>query len=93
MFRNLTIINVQPPAVKSATNDEEDEWEIEKSVDRRRKRNRLEYFVRWKGWSSEYDELKTVEFRNARRLLRDYDHANLDHVEVVNRIQSHVRMF
>jgi hypothetical protein len=89
MFPSRTITNVQPPVVKSINIDEEDEWEIEKLIDRRLKRNRLEYLVRWKGWSSEYDEWKTVDqLQNARQLMIEYDQVRRVRVEEVNQIQN-----
>jgi hypothetical protein len=82
LFPNRTVINIQPPIVKSVNNDEEDEWEIEQIIDRRKKRNRLEYLVRWKGWSTEYDEWKTVDqLKNARGLTKEYDKKHLNSVE------------
>ena len=87
-FPNRSIINTQPPVVKSI-NDGEDEWEIEKLVAKRKRRNRIEYLVRWKGWSSEYDEWKTVDqLNNARRLMKEYDAKHLSSVEEVNRVEN-----
>ena len=33
------------------------------------------------------------QLKNARQLRRDYDHANLDHVEEINRVQTHSKDF
>lgn len=89
LFPNRTIINVQPPVVKSVNKDEEDEWEIEQLIDRRKKRNRLEYLVRWKGWSAEYDEWKTVDqLKNARSLMKEYDQKHLNSVEQLSRVND-----
>jgi len=77
----LVIVYLSVLSCEFCKHDEEDEWDIEKLIDRRRKRNRLVYLVRWKGWSSEYDEWNTVDqLKNARGLMRDYDQANLDQV-------------
>jgi hypothetical protein len=35
---------------------EEEEWEIEGIVDHRQRGGAIQYLVRWKGWSKEYDE-------------------------------------
>jgi len=87
-FPNRSIINTQPPVVKSI-NDDDDEWEIEKLVAKRKRRNRIEYLVRWKGWSSEYDEWKTVDqLNNGRRLMKEYDAKHLSSVDEVNRVEN-----
>ena len=85
-FPNRSIINTQPPIVKSI-DDNEDESEIEEMMDRRKRRNRIEYLARWKGWSSEYDEWKTVnQLNNARRLMREYDTKHLSSIEKLNQV-------
>jgi hypothetical protein len=57
------------------TSDDEEEWEIERLVARRRtKSGKLIYQARWKGWGPEWDEWKTVsQLRYAQELVREYE--------------------
>ena len=36
--------------------DDEEEWEVEVALDKRKRNNIVYYLVHWKGWPSEYDQ-------------------------------------
>lgn len=36
---------------RNVKDEQEDEWEVEKILDKRIKKNKVEYLVKWKGWS------------------------------------------
>lgn len=70
------------PPVPDISEDGDEHWEIEQIVDHRRKRNRLEYRVRWKGYKAEEDTWETVKaLANARKALKEY-HDSLDQAQL-----------
>jgi hypothetical protein len=76
----------KPPPVVQADNDQESEWEIEKIVDKRSSRGRVEYLVKWKGYDSHDNQWLTVsQLANARESIREFEEALR-----VNRLNSAV---
>ena len=70
------------PPIPHISDDGDEHWEIEQIVDHRRKRNRLEYRVRWKGYQAEEDTWETVKtLANARDALKEY-HNSLDQTQL-----------
>jgi RNase H-like domain found in reverse transcriptase/Integrase zinc binding domain/Chromo (CHRromatin Organisation MOdifier) domain len=64
----------KPPPVIQADNDKESEWEIEKIVEKRRNRGRVEYLVKWKGYDSHDNQWLTVSrLANARDAIREFE--------------------
>jgi hypothetical protein len=58
-----------------AEDDEEEEWEVEAILDRRKTDRKVEYLVHWKGWPRAYDqwEPKNPNLKNAADLLEKFD--------------------
>lgn len=72
-FPNRPVLEKPPPIIK-ADNDQESEWEIEKIVDKRRRRNRVEYLVKWKGYDSHDNQwLPVSQLTNSRDVIKDFE--------------------
>lgn len=64
------------------------EYEVEKIVDRRKRHNRWEYRVRWKGYGPEDDTYQTAkDLHRARHILKKYEDS-LDSVQEKRSRQS-----
>jgi len=52
----------------------EEEWEVEKILNRRKVQGKDKYLVRWKGFTAEGDTWESQEnLRNTRDLLREFE--------------------
>lgn len=61
-----------PPEVK----DGHDEYEVERIVDKRRRWNRVEYLVKWKGYGDHDNSwVLARDLDNAREAIQDYEDA------------------
>jgi hypothetical protein len=56
--------------------DGQPEWEIEAILGMRRKRNQLQYLVRWKGYSEAHDSWEPMTHINADNLIKRYHQAH-----------------
>ncbi|XP_059618483.1 M-phase phosphoprotein 8-like isoform X2 [Phlebotomus argentipes] len=66
-------IKIQPKAKDRKVEDEnpEKEWEVDKLIDVRYKKNKSrEFLVRWKGWGASYDSWEPEKFVNCPDLVR-----------------------
>jgi hypothetical protein len=53
--------------------DDQEEWEVERILDVRRKGNRADYYVRWKGFSEAHDSWEPEEnMRHASNLIEEF---------------------
>jgi hypothetical protein len=53
--------------------EDDQEWELEEVRDCRRFHSETQYFVKWKGWPSEYNQwLMEEDMGNAQELIRQY---------------------
>ena len=74
-FPDRPIIEKPPPTIQ-ADNDQESEWEIERIIDKRKSRGRIEYLVKWKGYDTHDNQWLTVsQLVNAREVIRDFEEA------------------
>ena len=65
-----------PPVIKDdqPDSDDKEEYEIERILNKRLYRNKVQYLVRWKGWSASHDQwLSPKELGNAKDVLADYE--------------------
>ena len=54
--------------------DPEDEWEVEEILDRRTRKNVVQYLVKWAGWPSEYNSFEPVNhLSNAPRAIAAFE--------------------
>ena len=81
---------LQPPPDPIINEDGESEYEIEKIVDHRKKRNRMEYRVRWKGFDSTEDTWETTNTLSKERdSINDYlDSLNEQQINYVHTINN-----
>jgi len=61
-----------PPVVK----DRVEEYEVERLLDSRLFRGKLEYLVCWKGYGVEEDKWRPVDVKGSRRLVSEFHHWN-----------------
>jgi len=72
-FPDRPVLENPPPVIK-ADNDQESEWEIDKIVNKRRRRNRVEYLVKWKGYDSHDNQwLPVSQLNSARDAIEDFE--------------------
>jgi len=81
---------LQPPPEPIINEDGESEYEIEKIVDNRKKRNCIEYRVRWKWFDSTKDTWEiTSTLSKARDSIKDYlDSLNEQQINYVHSINN-----
>ena len=54
--------------------DPQDEWEVEKVLDKRKIRDEIRYLVKWTGWPSEYNSYEPVDYlTNAPKAVAAYE--------------------
>ncbi len=64
----------KPPPIIQADKDRESEWEIERIIDKRRSRGRVEYLVKWKGYDIHDNQwLPMSQLTNARGAVKDFE--------------------
>ena len=79
-FPDRPVLEKPPPAV-IADSEKDSEWEIEKIIDKKRRRNRIEYLVRWRGYDSyENSWLPVSELKNARQAIADYEKSEFNSI-------------
>jgi transposase InsO family protein len=68
--------------------DGQPEWEVEQILGARRRRNQLQYLVRWKGFSEAHDSWEPLSHINAEQLIEDFRRQNPDAVNTVELITN-----
>lgn len=64
----------KPPPIIQADNDRESEWEIERIINKRRSRGRVEYLVKWRGYDTHDNQwLPVSQMTNAQGAIRDFE--------------------
>ena len=73
LFPNRPTLD-KPPPVILADKDKESEWEIERVVDKRMSRGRVEYLIKWKGYDQHDNQwLPMSQLTNAREVIKDFE--------------------
>ena len=57
----------------TATEEEEEEYEVEKVVDKRIHKGRVEYLLKWKGYSSDENTWEAEDSLDCAELLQEYE--------------------
>jgi hypothetical protein len=68
--------------------DGQPEWEVEQVLGARRRRNQLQYLVRWKGFSEAHDSWEPLSHINTEQLIEDFRRQNPDAVHAVELITN-----
>ena len=64
----------KPPPVIQADHEEESEWEVEKIVDKRQNRGKVEYLVKWRGYDSHDNQWITGnQLANAQDAMKEFE--------------------
>lgn len=61
------------PENENGTTEEEEEYEVEKVVDKRINKGKVEYLLKWKGYSSADNTWESEESLDCPELLQEYE--------------------
>merc|ERR1711915_806995 len=66
--------------VKNITMSEsEEEYEVERIIDKRTRKGKLEYLVKWKGWDlPEHNTWEAIDHLNCEEMIEEYEKKNPD---------------
>jgi len=69
------VVEKQPssPENENGTTEEEEEYEVEKVVDKRIHKGKVEYLLKWKGYSSDDNTWEAEDSLDCPELLQDYE--------------------
>lgn len=69
----------------------QDEFTVEKIIHKRVRRKKIEYFLKWKGYSEEHNSWEPIENLNCNYLIEKYEE-NLKHFEKINKNNKGTRI-
>ena len=64
---------------KKTMSESEEEYEVERIIDKRTRKGKLEYLVKWKGWDlPEHNTWEAIDHLNCEELIEEYERRNPD---------------
>lgn len=62
-----------PEKKADSSPEEEDEYEVEEIVEKRTKRGKVEYFIKWKGWSHDDNTWEPKANLDCKKIIEDFE--------------------
>ena len=68
----------EPQPVEAAEEPEEEEYEVERILNKRIKKGKVEYLVKWKDWSSKYNSWEPEKNIFDKKLIQNFEAISSD---------------